>query len=95
MVNALDAMPDGGTLQLSVVKTTTIQVRLCDTGPGIASETLPDVWRLHFTTKARGTGLGLYVTRTTVEADGGTISYQPNPNGGSCFIIDLPMAMTN
>jgi signal transduction histidine kinase len=92
ITNALDAMPDGGTLKLSVAKATTIQVRVCDSGPGIASDRLPDIWRLHFSTKPLGTGLGLYVTRSVVEAHGGTIRHEPNSDRGSCFIIELPSA---
>jgi two-component system sensor histidine kinase HydH len=89
-VNALDAMPDGGTLHLSVNGTAGVRVSLCDSGPGISSDHVPDIWGLHFTTKARGTGLGLYVARSTVLAHGGTIRYLPHAGGGSCFVIDLP-----
>jgi signal transduction histidine kinase len=93
MVNALDAMPDGGTLHLAVTKTTTIRICLCDTGPGILRDRLADIWGLPFTTKAQATGLGLHVTRSAVEAHGGTINYHPNPSGGgSCFVIELPAA---
>jgi two-component system sensor histidine kinase HydH len=94
LINALDAMPTGGTLQLVLAKKATIEIRLCDSGPGIPKERLPDVWKLHFTTNA-GTGLGLYVARSTVEAHGGRIGYQPNPEGGSCFTIELPAAVTS
>jgi signal transduction histidine kinase len=92
IVNALDAMPNGGRLQMSVSKATTIHIRLCDTGPGISADMLPDIWRLHFTTKPLGTGIGLYVTRSIIEAHGGTIRYEPNSPGGSCFVIELPPA---
>ena len=92
MVNALDAMPNGGALQVAVTKAATVEIRLCDTGPGIAPDILSNVWRLHFTTKPLGTGLGLYVTRSVVEAHHGTIRYEPHPGGGSCFVIELPSA---
>lgn len=95
MVNALDAMPNGGTLNLSVTKTTTIQVRLCDSGPGIPLDRFPDLWKAHVTTKPLGTGLGLYLARSTIEAHGGTIVYQPNPGRGSCFVIELPKAVND
>ena len=95
LVNALDAMPDGGRLHVGVTKARTVQIRVCDSGPGIEPDRLPDVWKLHFTTKAQGTGVGLYVTRSIVEAHGGNIYYEPNHEHGSCFIIELPQAMSH
>jgi signal transduction histidine kinase len=95
MINALDAMPDGGGLHLSLTAARTIELRVCDSGPGIDADRLSDIWRLHFTTKTRGTGIGLYVARSIIEAHGGTIQYQPNPKGGSCFIVELPSATSN
>jgi two-component system, NtrC family, sensor histidine kinase HydH len=92
MINALDAMPNGGTLNVSVTKASTIQVRVSDSGPGIATDQLQVLWRAHFTTKPMGTGLGLYLARSTIEAHGGTIGYLPNPGRGSCFVIELPEA---
>jgi signal transduction histidine kinase len=95
MINALDAMPDGGRLHLALTKDRIIEIRVCDSGPGIDADRLSDVWRLHFTTKAHGTGIGLSVARSIIEAHGGTIVYQPNPKGGSCFIVELPSATSN
>ena len=95
LINALDAMPDGGRLHLSLTKARTVEIQVCDSGPGIDTDRLSDVWRLHFTTKAQGTGIGLYVARSIIEAHGGTIHYQPNPKGGSCFIVELRSATSN
>jgi len=95
LVNALDAMPDGGALQLSVVRADNgeIEIHVRDSGPGIPSERLVEVWNIHSTTKPRGAGIGLPVARAAVESHGGTIHYQPNPEGGSCFVIALPPAV--
>jgi signal transduction histidine kinase len=89
VVNALDAMPDGGTLAMRVWQEgQTAYVRVSDSGPGVAAAHLPHLWRLHATTKATGTGIGLYVTKTTVEAHGGTIAYhQPESGSGSVFTL--------
>ena len=95
MVNALDAMPDGGTLRVVLTKGPAIQIQVHDSGAGIEPDRLSDVWKLYFTTKARGTGIGLYVTRSIVEAHGGTVHYQQKPEGGSCFTVVLPTAKLN
>jgi signal transduction histidine kinase len=90
IVNALDVMPDGGTLQLALTKGRTIRVQVSDSGPGIPPDRLSDEGQRHFTTRAVTSGLGLSVTRAVVEAHGGTLLDGPSPGGGRCFIIDLP-----
>ena len=90
IINALDAMPDGGTLQLALTKGRTIRVQVSDSGPGIPPDRLSDEGQRHFTTRAVTSGLGLSVTRAVVEAHGGTLLDGPSPGGGRCFIIDLP-----
>ena len=94
VVNALDAMPDGGTLAMRVWQEgQEAYLRVTDSGPGVAAAHLPHLWRLHGTTKTAGTGIGLYVTRATVEAHGGTITYhQPEPESGSVFTLTFPAA---
>jgi len=90
LVNSLDAMPKGGTLQVTVERSNAARVYVCHTGPGLEDDKVSEVGRLHDSSKARGTGAGLYVTRTIVEAHGGRISYGPGPSGDSCFIVELP-----
>jgi signal transduction histidine kinase len=94
LVNALDAMPNGGALHLAVTRLANAetQIHVRDSGPGIPSEQLSDIWKLYSTTKARGAGIGLPVARAIVESHGGTIHYQPNGEGGSSFVIALPPA---
>lgn len=63
-----------------------------DRGPGISSRRLERIWQSFFTTKKHGTGLGLYITRTVVEDQGGRISVQSTPGEGTTFSIRLPLA---
>lgn len=94
VVNALDAMPGGGSLELRVWQDGgTTHLRVADTGPGIPDEALPHLWKLHHTTKPAGTGIGLHVTRATVESHGGTIAYHRNDAGaGASFTMAFPSA---
>jgi signal transduction histidine kinase len=65
-------------------------IEVIDTGPGIAAEALPSIFKPYFTTKAGGTGLGLPTTRRIVEAHGGRINVHSEPGRGSAFTVTLP-----
>jgi signal transduction histidine kinase len=92
IINALDAMPHGGALRIAVTRGAAVRVEVCDTGQGVDAAIADEIWRLHYTTKAEGTGLGLYVTRAVAESHSGRATYFPNPNGGACFALELPVA---
>ncbi len=66
-----------------------ITVIVADTGAGLAEEILPKLFEPFVSTKASGMGVGLSISRTIVEAHGGTISAQPNPGGGTVFRFTL------
>ena len=66
-----------------------IAVIVADTGAGLAKEILPKLFEPFVSTKANGMGVGLSISRTIVEAHGGTISAQPNPGGGTVFRFTL------
>ena len=94
IVNAADAMPDGGrlTIQLSSATPDEVLVRVCDTGTGIAAEDAQRVFEPFYTTKERGqgNGLGLLVSRSIVMEHGGTIELESEPGRGTEVRIRLP-----
>ncbi|HST62855.1 MAG TPA: HAMP domain-containing sensor histidine kinase [Longimicrobium sp.] len=67
-----------------------VEVRVLDDGPGIRPEHVERVWEPDFTTKARGTGLGLALVRQTVQAHGGRVWARNRPEGGAEFGVALP-----
>jgi two-component system NtrC family sensor kinase len=93
IVNALHAMPDGGTLTLATrdcAEPPGADIQVCDTGHGIAPEHLGRVFDPFFTTKrSEGTGLGLSVSLGLIERYGGTISADSTPGEGTCFTVHL------
>lgn len=91
--NAVDAMPEGGSLQFSSsVRNGHVAVQVTDTGSGIAPAALDRVFDPFFTTKdpGQGTGLGLSVSFAIVEQHGGVIEVTSEPGKGSCFTLLLP-----
>jgi two-component system sensor kinase FixL len=95
MVNAAQAMRGRGTIDVSVVsQAEACQVVIADDGPGIPSEVREQVFTPFFTTKARGSGLGLPTAKRLVEAHGGTIAIACPPAGGTTVTIVLPVQNT-
>ena len=92
LVNALDVMPDGGTIRISTIsQRDSILIKVRDTGPGIAPEILGRLFQPFATAaKASGLGLGLFFARQAVIDDGGEIWAESSRNG-ACFVIRLPM----
>jgi PAS domain S-box-containing protein len=90
--NAMDVMPQGGTLTIHGERTTSeIHLKVQDTGGGIPEEQLPLLFTPFHTTKPDGTGLGLYVVRQVVEAHEGQITVSSEPGQGTTFTMTLPL----
>ena len=92
IVNAAQAMNGGGTLTIRARTHDGNRVALdvSDTGSGIAPENMERIFEALFTTKARGIGLGLAVSRGLARANGGEITVESTPGQGAKFSLDLP-----
>lgn len=97
VLNAIDAMPDGGTLSISIDTSKNrdyLMVEIADTGTGIPPHQLDNIFDPFFTTKSKskGTGLGLAVSLSIVKKHGGDISVRSRVGKGTAFTIILPAA---
>jgi len=94
LINAQQAMADGGqiTIQIGDAGDKTARIDIIDNGPGIPAAEQSRVFEAYFSTKKRGTGLGLSVTRQVVREHGGRIHVHSDPPHGTCFTILLPRA---
>lgn len=94
LLNAADAMPEGGTIIVHTFRDRTgeyLYVRIADTGEGIDDGIIDKIFQPFFTTKAKGTGLGLAITKRLIEQQEGGICVQNNPDRGVAFTITLPV----
>jgi signal transduction histidine kinase len=94
MSNALQAMPDGGTLLCRTRRLEgppRIELCIADTGPGIAAEELPHLFEPFHTTRPEGTGLGLALCREIVQQHGGRIELERQEGWGAVFRVTLPI----
>jgi len=90
--NALQAMPDGGSLRITTKKNgRSASINVADTGTGIPLENIGKLFEPLFTTKSRGVGLGLAIVKSVIEAHGGTIAVESDVGRGSKFCIALPL----
>ncbi len=91
-LNAIEAMPDGGTLRIETrYNQEAIIVQIVDSGPGIPPEIRSQIFEPFFSTKEQGSGLGLSVCDGIITAHGGRLEVVDRPNWGACFQITLPL----
>ena len=94
MRNAIDAMEDSRRRELTVstrlAPEDMVEISVTDTGTGISPEIAAQLFQPFVTSKRQGMGVGLSISRTIVEAHGGSIAPRPNPEGGTVFSFTLP-----
>ncbi len=91
VLNALDAMPAGGTLTLRTSENNgNVRIEVADTGKGLTPEECSRLFTPYYTTKSQGTGLGLAIVQSVVSDHHGTISVTSDEGRGTTFRIDLP-----
>src|SRR5215471_11830679 len=96
ILNALDAMPAGGTLTLRTSERDgKVRIEIKDTGKGLTPEECSRLFTPYYTTKQLGTGLGLAIVQSIVSDHQGTISVYSEEGRGTAFRIDLPQRQAN
>ncbi len=91
VLNAMDAMPNGGTLTLRSRRDDgKMIVEVADTGSGLTREECERIFTPYYTSKQHGTGLGLAIVQSVVSDHGGRIGVQSEPGRGTTFVIELP-----
>jgi signal transduction histidine kinase len=95
-LNALDAMPHGGELHVTIapLERGHVELRVGDSGPGIAPDLLPRLFHPFVSGKETGLGLGLVISRRIAEGHGGTLFAGNHAEGGAFFVLRLPLAAT-
>ncbi len=93
ITNAMEAMPDGGVITVASSyrsEPCEVVVEIKDTGPGIPADAMHNIFNPYYTTKVRGTGLGLPITHRIVKAHRGRIEVRNQDSGGAVFAVFLP-----
>jgi signal transduction histidine kinase len=91
LINAMQAMPDGGTVEVGVsANDKIVTVNFDDNGSGISEEVLEKIWDPFYTTKEKGSGLGLGIIKNIIESHGGSIQVRNRAEGGARVSVELP-----
>ncbi|MFH1552858.1 MAG: transporter substrate-binding domain-containing protein [Candidatus Omnitrophota bacterium] len=97
LLNSVQAMGKEGKLTIKAFPSadnTKVNVRMCDTGGGIMDGAQNKIFNLFYSTKITGTGLGLPISKSIIEANGGRLYLEETTKEGTCFIVELPSVKT-
>jgi signal transduction histidine kinase len=89
--NAVEAMPDGGSVTIELEKNKELKIKILDTGMGIPDESIKKLFLPFYTTKDKGTGLGLALVHKIILSHGGRIEVESKVGKGSSFSVLLPL----
>ena len=91
VLNAIEAMPEGGTLTITIErKSDKLRLEITDTGPGIGEADANKIFEPFYTTKAQGLGLGMPYARKIIEQHGGAVSINSHVGEGTTICVELP-----
>lgn len=96
LTNAEQAVKDGGSIEVRLAPFPDgegVILSVADDGAGVPADQLEKIWEPFYTTKEKGTGLGLAVCRQIVESHGGTITVESAPGEGARFLVLLPLVV--
>jgi two-component system sensor histidine kinase HydH len=91
LINAMQAMPEGGTISIEIgASDSVVRLFFDDQGPGIPAHVMDKIWDPFFTTKEKGTGLGLGIVKNIIESHGGSIQIMNLMPRGTRVVVELP-----
>lgn len=91
LINAMQSMPEGGGIQIGITtKDDLVKIQFLDEGQGISEDINAKIWDPFFTTKEKGTGLGLGIVKNIIQAHNGFVHIENHPNMGVVVTVELP-----
>jgi two-component system sensor histidine kinase HydH len=92
LINAMQAMPQGGKISIQICSSgNSVEIFFEDQGEGIAEDILEKIWDPFFTTKSKGTGLGLGIVKNIIESHGGTVQIANGSQSGARVTVKIPI----
>jgi len=92
LINAMQAMPEGGKIHVAIQSAdNTVKIFFEDEGEGIPQDLMEKIWDPFFTTKAKGTGLGLGIVKNIIESHSGNVQISARPGAGARVKVELPV----